>query len=294
MRVKNDTEALATLERYLERNPTPPNAAEAAFWRGVMLSDAGDTNEAGRMFQKTLDLNPSAELNAKTRIRLGMLLQEMEKPDEALAVFAKLCESGDATLLPDEQLVWMIRQARHAENLEVLLLTGRAMMAKTREPITRELGAFATAQVLRTQQKLADAVDVLLPVLENASVSLDAAEASLAAGDMLLELKRDEEAMKGYAKGASIAASVDRSDLQAFGWKGMARVHERTENWEEAARLFMGVAVLYDEPLLSAECLARASNAFNKAGDSKAADQAREELKQRYPDSEWNRAQVRP
>jgi TolA-binding protein len=53
---------------------------------------------------------------------------------------------------------------------------------------------------------------------------------------------------------------------------------------EEAAKLFMSISVLYDDPQITPDALVQAAAAFEKAGKSAEAAKAGEELKSRYPD----------
>ncbi|CAN5612830.1 hypothetical protein BH20VER1_BH20VER1_30080 [soil metagenome] len=54
--------------------------------------------------------------------------------------------------------------------------------------------------------------------------------------------------------------------------------------FEDAARLFMGVALLHDDPVITPRALQKAADAYVKAGKQAEADRATEQLRTRYPE----------
>ena len=54
--------------------------------------------------------------------------------------------------------------------------------------------------------------------------------------------------------------------------------------YEEAGRVFMGVALLYDDPTITPRALQKAAEAYQKAGKQAEADRAAEQLRTKYPE----------
>ena len=54
--------------------------------------------------------------------------------------------------------------------------------------------------------------------------------------------------------------------------------------YDDAARAFMAVALLYDEKDLTPQALVLAEQAYRRAENTPDAERAREELQRRYPD----------
>ena len=69
--------------------------------------------------------------------------------------------------------------------------------------------------------------------------------------------------------------------------EGLGRNAEDQAKWEDAARYFMSIAVLYDDPELSPEALLRAARAYKALNRAADAERTHAELKQRYPQSTW-------
>jgi TolA-binding protein len=56
-----------------------------------------------------------------------------------------------------------------------------------------------------------------------------------------------------------------------------------THDYPEAARMFATLAVLFDDPQITPQAIARAADSFEKAGDAKSATDWRQKLKDKYP-----------
>jgi len=55
------------------------------------------------------------------------------------------------------------------------------------------------------------------------------------------------------------------------------------QNYPEAARMFATLALLFDNPQIAPQAMARAADAFEKAGDAKSAGDWRGKLKAKFP-----------
>jgi TolA-binding protein len=107
------------------------------------------------------------------------------------------------------------------------------------------------------------------------------AQGLLVRGDALIGLQRYDEAQK---------ASDEMLELQPEGTLNAkarllsGRVALARNKYEEAAKIFMSVSVLYDDPEITPQALTQAADAFDKAGQAGEAAKASEELKARFPD----------
>jgi TolA-binding protein len=61
-------------------------------------------------------------------------------------------------------------------------------------------------------------------------------------------------------------------------------VEMEREQFETAGKAFMSVALLYDDPEITPQALAKAVKAYERAGKPNEAEQARSQLRQKYPD----------
>ena len=56
-----------------------------------------------------------------------------------------------------------------------------------------------------------------------------------------------------------------------------------TQSYPEAARMFATLAVLFDDPKITAQAMSRAADAFERTGDAKSAADWRQKLQGKYP-----------
>jgi TolA-binding protein len=56
------------------------------------------------------------------------------------------------------------------------------------------------------------------------------------------------------------------------------------QNFEEAGKAYMGVALLYDDPAITPRALQKAASAYEKAGKKEEADRVAKQLRDKYPD----------
>jgi tetratricopeptide (TPR) repeat protein len=61
-------------------------------------------------------------------------------------------------------------------------------------------------------------------------------------------------------------------------------VQVERQNFDEAGKAFMGVALLYDDPAITPRALQKAAFAYQKAGKKDEADRVAKQLREKYPD----------
>ena len=106
---------------------------------------------------------------------------------------------------------------------------------------------------------------------------------------MDLKAGRREKAAERYAAAAAAAAGEDALDLRVRAYFGLGEAAEAAGETEKAARHFMSVAVLFDDPEWTPHALFRAGRLFAQAGKKAEQAGAWKELKERYPDSAFAR-----
>ena len=79
------------------------------------------------------------------------------------------------------------------------------------------------------------------------------------------------------------AAGDDAVDLRARAYFGLGESAEALGQADKAARHFLSVAVLFDDPVVTPEALRLAADSLRKLGRAAEADKALAELKTRYP-----------
>ncbi len=283
LRLQQNAPAITRLLRYATLDPAPPRLPEAAFWLGTLLDQAGRPEEAEPWLRRALaaDLPPAPA--ARARLRLGTLLQRAQRSPEALEVFTPLLPLIGENELPDALLLWMLQQASTLGNPDLAAQTAAAMVHPHRAAPTREMGSYALARHALAQNRLPDALRAYRDGLALQSGTLDAAEAGLELGSLLLSSGSPREALPVLQEAHHLASRLEQLRLQARALHHLGLAHAALENWNEAARHHMSVGVLFDDPELTPASLLAAAAAFEKAGKSGEAEQARRELSLRFP-----------
>jgi|GEM_PF-1051932 len=267
-------------------NAPPEMLAQARYWLGVLSDREGNRSEAEKWLRSSLATGQlPEELQTRARLRLGGLLQMGAQEAEALEVLSPLLEAKTRDLLGDAQLLWMLSRAREFDRVALVPDIAAAMSTETRDEITRELGFYAAADVLRQKGKPAEAVKAWSKGIAFESGSAEGAEAALERGRALLELGKPEEARDSFSLASRWASDLELGRLQAESMIGRGEAEVALGNPEAAAKLFMGVAVLFDDPEVTPRALSKAIAAYREAGRSDEASSAQNELQTRYPDA---------
>jgi tetratricopeptide (TPR) repeat protein len=139
--------------------------------------------------------------------------------------------------------------------------------------------SLARAQMGAGDGKGASAtLEKLLPRLHEPKAK---ARAHLLMAEALIEAKQGDKA-KSQAEEALRLQPEGRLNAEARMVNGRALLAQ--DRYDDAARAFMAVALLYDEKDLSPAALVLAEEAYRRASNNIDAERARDERQRRYPD----------
>lgn len=284
VRLEKDEEAVRHLNAWLNLDLPKAERADARYWLGVVLERSGEEPAAVEALKEALSLAPDADWTGRARMRLGRLYQQAGKEDEALQAFLPLVGESERPL-PDGLLIWLMDVAKEESGAKAQLRIATAMQQAERPDNLREKGAYEEAAARRELEDLPGAIEAWQRGLRFESGTVEAADAGLALGNVLLSLQRWEEALEVFSTAAATASALERGRLQAQALTGMGKAEEGRENREAAARHFLSVSVLFDDPELVPFCLEAAARNFERAGQTRRAAAARRELNERYPEA---------
>ena len=271
--MQRPAEMAAGFERLLAEYPGTKAGAQAHFWIGYAASDAGQHREAIAPLEKARELDPG---KYGERATLRLLLSHYQLQDrEATGREAKTLGPEKA---PAEVREWLGMTALDAGDYATAAEFLAPLAAL--DSATPELRmSLAQAQLGAGQKEAARAtLDKLLPKVHEPRVK---ARAHLIMADVLIAL-RDGAAAKTQAEEAQRLQPEGRLNAEARLANGRALFAQ--DKFDDAARAFMAVALLYDEKDLTPQALVLAEQAYRRADNTGDADRAREELQRRYPD----------
>lgn len=267
----------AAYARLVREFPKTRFLGEATWWTGASWFDEKKFAEAIAPLERARALDPPAYA-APASVRLILahyaLRQRVPLARELLAPSAK-------TASPAPEIWEWAAQRSAAEGdhaaavaLYTKLLAHPAAGA-LRHPTRRALAASLAA---RGEWKAA--AENLEGYVAEASDPDDAIAGRL-------ELARARTALKEFDRARALAEGVmteqpeGRANAEARMILG--EILDAQGNPGEAAKQWLGVALLYDDPRLTPDALARAADAFARAGNLQEAARLREELATKYP-----------
>ena len=285
IRLEHFAKAQQRLEELLAEDLSPSERANSTYWLGVLLDRQGENEAAQQALEAAISEDLKAEWRDAARMRLGQSFIRSDQPEKALDTFRPFLGTAEESELSDSLLLWLLPAAVSRENPKVAIDLSKAMTNEMRKPATRELGYYALAEAESRMGNPEKAVKAWEKGLAFDSGTLEAAEAHLKFADFLLEQENYPKSFTHYSEASRLASSLEEERYQALGIMGSGRVRMAQKNWPDAARYFMSVAVLYEDPVLSPEALRSAETAFRNAGQTANADAARKERETRYPES---------
>jgi TolA-binding protein len=284
---EQETAMVATFRTLLDKFPQSPLRAMAAFSVGDSLFKARDYAGAEP------DLLDARNRDAKTwlqpatqRLVLGAYgRKDYDKTVAYLKEYETIPQPTDAQAriearIPAAVFYWLAQTAQKAGNWDE---AEDYYLRVTQHPDPGDLLAGAWWQLGEVQGERKEwpaAVSSyekyrqLKPTAKDATtVLLAEGRAELGAQNFAGAKKLGEQALLQEPEGPHSAASRMLLGETAFA----------AQNYSEAARMFGTLAVLFDDAKMTPQAVARAADAFEKAGDAKSATEWRQKLKDKYP-----------
>ena len=297
--LRRDAQAMETWRDLLTRFPTTKYVADARFWDGVLLEENGKLEDAEAAFRAALGVKPSPaeELMRRIQFRLALVLQRRQADDSSAAGSSRAVEA--AALLQD-LLATPMREKFPPALLEWLadyqvgrreFVKGQAaadcLAAQSTTDNWKQIAGCLKGKALMGQGKNDEARQSFERVIGFTLKSAAMAESWLRLGELNLIAKDAAKAKRAFEEAATLAASDTLLPIRVQAYAGIGRSLKAEGDNAGAARHFLSVAVLFDDPALVPECLYEAAQAFTATGRAEDAAKALKELKERYPESEW-------
>lgn len=276
-------DAEETFALLLRDFPDSPVAAEAHVQYGSLLEQNQNFAEAELHYIQALRKNPDPALSRRIQFRRVGVLQRQDRPDEAVEALNQLVADGAEAEIPVQLLDWAARWNLEHSNYTATVSTATALAEQKISPGWTQIAWYLAgcAQLELNQADKAGASFKKSATMD--AKTTEGLEAAWRWGEWALSKKNWADAQTAFEQSAEQAAAPESAEIRARSYFGLGRVAEGQGNWADAARQYLAVAILYDDPSLAPEALEAAARMFDKSGDAAAAAQARRELNERYP-----------
>jgi TolA-binding protein len=287
IKLEREEEAVTTFLELVRDAPDCAHAANALYWVAVLAEKSGDLAEAEQRLREALLKKPDVSLEGQIQYRLAAVLQKREKFEEAADLLQSLLDGPVAGEMPDELLEWLARYRIERQEGPSAVAAAGVLSSRSVSPAWTQIAEYLKGEAFLLG---GDADSAQAAFAASIEAEADTQEEVLAASRLAgiaFEKGNLPEAEKYYSLAAELASDPQLLNIQATSYFGLGRVAEARQDWAEAARRFLSVGILFDDPAVTPEALFYAVRAFEKAGKGRERKKVAEELLERYPDSEW-------
>ena len=286
IRLQRNRDALSTLAELQRLYPDSRYQADSYYWRGMLQFDAEEYAEAEPLLREALQRVSRDDLRRDAQFQLGIVLQRLGQPTESAELLDALIASPLRERFPPALLEWVA--AHHsAEGQYDQMATVAALLAEHDDAAWQQSGKTLLGRAYAGKNADADAEAAWRQALDIDVRTTYAGEAALRLGLLLLEREDFDEARTYLRRVSELAAGSEADAVRARSLLGLGKVELGMGRPSEAARLFLSIGILYDDPDLVPESLYLAAQAFDEQGRQDDLKQVVTELEERYPESEW-------
>lgn len=275
-------ESVETFRKLMEKFGEGRYGGEAAFRIAEYeLTHRQDSLKALEFYEKALVHEPDPETTLQVLQGMAAARYAQKDYEKAGALILRLIrEYPDSPLKEDSYLwsgQWFEKEQRYGEGAEVF----QALLQAYPDQEEKATVLFFLAQCQEKEDKVSEATASYRQALE-AGIAEDQESELLFRLGALYEKAGDRgEARVMFEK----AANLDSGESAARARFHLAELFEAEEDFEEAARNYMRLAILFVHKDLSPEALWRAGHCYLKLEQHDQAQSVFEELQSDYPDS---------
>jgi TolA-binding protein len=270
----------ADFRELLKNYPKSTGAAQANYWIGWASFEAKHYQDAIDPLIKARELNAD-EFAERTTLRLILCYQNLHnKQDAAKEVDGFIEKDPQRTSMVLDVCRWLGSEF-YNENNFVQAAKYLGLMVKNTDPAKVDKNILLSyAKSLNKLKNYHDAIDASNHYLAQAVDPAERAQGFLVLSSAQLGANDLDEATKSAEQGLSLQPE---GRLNAEARMLLGDIESARGNYENAARSYMSVALLYEDPEVTPRALEHAYEAFQKAGNEPQATKTLSELKTRFP-----------
>lgn len=286
LRQKQQESAMSALTALLKQFPKTLHRADALFWQGQLYHAKGELTEAEKALRAALAAGPTKETERQAGFVLGLTLQQAGRDDEAAALFLPLLEAPDRSRFSAERLAWLAEFQFAKGNAKDSERAARALLEAAPEAQWQQTGWALVGRACRALDKRKEAIEAYRKAAEMQAQTRFGAEAALRVGELLVDEGQVQEGQVWLQRAATLAGVPELQGIRALAYVGLGKAAEAQGDLAEATRFYMSVAILFNDPKVVPEALARAATLLAQQGRGEESRAAVRELLDRYPESD--------
>jgi TolA-binding protein len=253
----------------------------------MLLYEMKQFSPAESALRTAMQKSSREKLKNDATFQLGLVLQKLNRPQEAADLFQTLLDSPQSSKFSPALLEWL---ATYYDNKKLYQKSAQAaaLLAETaEEPAWKQSGLVLQGRAQEKLNRKAEAIASYKKALDIHVNTRYASEAALKLGNISLADKDSIGAVTYFKLATSKTTTENELSIRSHAFFGLGRAADLGGNKEDAARYYMSVAILYDDPELVPESLYRAAAAYKALGRKDDCSKTARELTKRYPKSSW-------
>jgi TolA-binding protein len=270
----------ATFQQLLKEFPRTTVSGQAHYYIGKANFEAKDYETAIAELNKARQLNKE-QYGAPATLRIMSSYFYLKKRDALAKEVDKFYTVTPEGQVPAELLQWLGLESYNSKDYSgAVRYLGALSKTSNVSSVKPDFWFYLGDAQMKLNQP--DAAETALEKFLQATTDPAAkAKALLTLGEAKIGAHKPDEAQK-IADEIMTLQPEGRVNAQARLLAGDVEM-ERNQ-FEAAGKAFMSVALLYDDPEITPQALAKAAKAYGKAGMPDEAEQAKTQLRQKYPD----------
>ncbi len=277
-------EASQAFRTVVSRFPQSQLYPEAIYGTGASLENSGNTKGAIDFYEKLASDYPDHALSKKALPHLAFLYIQDNNFEKAAALYEDILLNKPDVSVSPKTAFWLIQYRLDHSHYEAMQKVLDVLPKRfPQENLSHAVNFFIGESFmgLKDTAKAAEFYDKSIEADPNGDF---VAHALLGSGVAYLVRDNIKDAEVQFARALRYDHEVDVALRARF---EIANIKLKVGNIPEAAKAFMMVAVLYEDDKYCPVALYKAGECFRQLNQPEEAQKAFDELKTRYPKSEW-------
>ena len=276
---ENNKVMMETFRQLLREFPKSSVAAQAQYYIGKAAFEAKEYKTALAALNTARQLNKEQYYNLAS-LRIILCHFYLKGRNALTKEVNNFMAASPNVNVPPEVLEWLGIEYYNEKNFQAAEKYLSALRKIDNVGSVKPDFLFYLGDAATRLKNLPEAEDAFARYLQTAKDPAGTAKVLLALGTVKISAHKPDEAQK-IAEQIMALQPEGRVNAEARLLAGEVQLERR--NFDDAAKAFKGVALLYDDPAITPRALDKAALAFRQAGKADEADRLSHELHERYP-----------
>ncbi len=284
--LKHFNHAAYAFNKILEKFPDSKLYAESLYGAAISLENGNRIAQALPLYEKLLETYPEHTLSQEVWTRLGYLYIQNNNVDKANVFYQDLIFNRPQVRFDPDGVFWLIQYSLDHGDYTSLDKILAAFPARFPEKNMKHEILFFKGESAMGMKDYAKAVEFYSQAIQEKPEGAFVAQAHLGLGIAHSAMDDASAAEKDFNQALAYDHELKVAMRARF---ELANLLLKAKDLEGAAKAFMLVAILYDDPKYTPPALYKAGECFRSIQRMDESQKAFVELKTRYPESDWAR-----